>query len=195
MIQIAVFLRFTGETNFGSFTADIMRDITGCEIALINSGTFRSDKKFDQSNPLTVGDMNSIFPILDRIVKLKVKSFSFFFNQLKIYFLHPNLRSFKTKLDAKLVCTSFIVRNYCLKVNGSRLLTALENSVSKYPTTAGRFFQVSGLKFSFDPATEPRIQTVFVNSELLDMKREYSIATKVINLTLNRYYFQLLSTS
>ena len=78
LIQISVFLRFTGETNFGSFTADIMRDITGCEIALINSGTFRSDKKFDQSNPLTVGDMNSIFPILDRIVKLKVKSFSFF---------------------------------------------------------------------------------------------------------------------
>ena len=80
LIQISVFFRFTGETNFGSFTADIMRDITGCEIALINSGTFRSDKKFDQSNPLTVGDINSIFPILDRIVKLKVKSFSFFFS-------------------------------------------------------------------------------------------------------------------
>ena len=66
------------------------------------------------------------------------------------------------------------------KVTGSQLLAALENSVSKYPTTAGRFFQVSGVKFSFDPNTEPRVQTVSVNNEALDLDRDYSIATKVM---------------
>ena len=66
------FRKFRSETNFGSFTADIMRDITGCEVALINSGTFRSDKKFCRAGALTLGDISSIFPIIDRVVRMKV---------------------------------------------------------------------------------------------------------------------------
>jgi len=123
----------TQETNIGSFTADKMRDLTGCDVALLNSGTFRADRKF-VTDVLTVGDVNTIFPMLDRIVKMTMP--------------------------------------------GRCLVRALENSVSQYPSTAGRFFQVSGVSFSFDPTTEPRIQNVSIQNEPIDLSKIYTVATK-----------------
>lgn len=38
-----------------------------------------------------------------------------------------------------------------LDITGKELLAALENSVSQYPALEGRFCQVSGVKFAFDP--------------------------------------------
>lgn len=38
---------------------------------------------------------------------------------------------------------------------GSQLLQALENGVSQYPRTEGRFPQVSGVSFGFDPTRPP----------------------------------------
>lgn len=35
------------------------------------------------------------------------------------------------------------------------MMAMLENAVSQYPQFAGRFLQVAGLKFSFDPRREP----------------------------------------
>ena len=65
-----------------------------------------------------------------------------------------------------------------MKMPGSHVLAALENGVSQYPSTAGRFLQVSGLKFTFDPMTDPRVQTVEIAGEPLDMHKIYSVATK-----------------
>lgn len=39
-----------------------------------------------------------------------------------------------------------------LQVTGEQLVQALENGVSQYPKHEGRFPQVSGLSFSFDPS-------------------------------------------
>ena len=39
-----------------------------------------------------------------------------------------------------------------VEITGATLLAALENAVSKWPATEGRFCQVSGIKFSFDPS-------------------------------------------
>jgi len=39
-----------------------------------------------------------------------------------------------------------------LELSGAQLLKVLENGVSQYPRLEGRFLQVSGLKFSFDPS-------------------------------------------
>jgi len=61
----------TQETNIGSFTADVMKAISGCDVALLNSGTFRADRKF-RGDHLTLGDVNTIFPMLDRIVKMRM---------------------------------------------------------------------------------------------------------------------------
>lgn len=40
-------------------------------------------------------------------------------------------------------------------LTGGQILSALENSVSKYPQLDGRFCQVSGLRFTFDPLLPP----------------------------------------
>ena len=43
---------------------------------------------------------------------------------------------------------------YLFSSPGSQLLSALENGVSQYPKLEGRFPQVAGVSFIFDPAQE-----------------------------------------
>jgi 2',3'-cyclic-nucleotide 2'-phosphodiesterase (5'-nucleotidase family) len=68
-----------------------------------------------------------------------------------------------------------------LQVSGAILLSALENGVSKSAedTEPGRFLQVSGLRFAFDPS-RPRGQRVLcatVGGKPLSPKATYSLAT------------------
>ena len=60
-----------------------------------------------------------------------------------------------------------------LKITGEQLLMALENGVCQYPKHEGRFPQVSGLSFSFDPKQPSghRVlrNTVKVNGEDLNL--------------------------
>ena len=67
-----------------------------------------------------------------------------------------------------------------MDVPGSILREALENAVSKYPTTAGRFVQVSGVEFAFQPDVEPRVvhDSIMINGSKLDDDRRYTVATK-----------------
>lgn len=68
-----------------------------------------------------------------------------------------------------------------LEVPGHKLLSALENGVSKVPATEGRFPCVSGVRFTVDYNAEPlnRVSDVFVGEELLDLERLYSVCTKL----------------
>jgi 5'-nucleotidase len=65
---------------------------------------------------------------------------------------------------------------------GAQVLRCLENGVSQYPKLEGRFPQVSGIRFAFDPAkpagerVDPKL--VIVGDEELDPKRLYRMATK-----------------
>lgn len=65
-------------------------------------------------------------------------------------------------------------------VSGSAVLTALENSVSKLPALEGRFCQVSGLQFGYDPnrPSGDRVRWVKVHGEELEFSRRYTIATR-----------------
>lgn len=69
--------------------------------------------------------------------------------------------------------------NVVVEVPGSVIKNALENGVSQYEGKAGRFPQVSGLKFVFDPnkPVGSRIQQVDVGEEPLDNARLYKVAT------------------
>jgi len=69
----------------------------------------------------------------------------------------------------------FLLAKFIISITSA---SALENSVSKYPTTAGRFFQVSGISLIFDPNSEPRIQKVTVDGKPLDHSQIYTVATK-----------------
>jgi 5'-nucleotidase len=67
-------------------------------------------------------------------------------------------------------------------VTGKALHEALENSVCLYPALEGRFPQVSGISFAFDP-TKPansRVDpsTVIVAGAALDLERKYTLSTR-----------------
>lgn len=64
------------------------------------------------------------------------------------------------------------------KITGADLLAMLEVSVSDYPAAKGAFLQVSGLKFTFDPAQPvgSKVVEAFVGSEALDKAKEYTVA-------------------
>ena len=68
-----------------------------------------------------------------------------------------------------------------LEVTGEQVLEALENGVSQYPRLEGRFPQVSGISFTFDPSrpSGDRIcDTVLVAGEPLERTRTYTLCTK-----------------
>lgn len=66
-----------------------------------------------------------------------------------------------------------------VRMNGYDVLKMLEHSVSSYPEVSGKFLQVSGLRFYFDPS-EPageRVKDVYVGGERLRMRQDYVVAT------------------
>jgi len=67
-----------------------------------------------------------------------------------------------------------------IKVTGAKLIKALENSVSKYPKKDGRFAQVAGVTFVFDPdqPAGQRVMDVTVGGKPLKTAREYSLCSK-----------------
>lgn len=64
-----------------------------------------------------------------------------------------------------------------LKLTGEQLYAAMENSVSRLPETSGRFLQVSGLSFTFDPAApaSARVKGIWIHGAPLQREREYSV--------------------
>jgi len=62
---------------------------------------------------------------------------------------------------------------------GSQILAALENGVSQVEKGAGRFPQVSGMSYAFDPTAEPgaRVSEVMVGGAPLDPDAVYRLAT------------------
>ena len=66
-----------------------------------------------------------------------------------------------------------------MDVTGAQLTAMLEHGVSLSPAADGRFPQVSGLTFKFDPAQPvgSRVFDVKVNGETLDAEKIYSLAT------------------
>lgn len=66
-----------------------------------------------------------------------------------------------------------------VEVTGAQVRAALENGVSQVEQLAGRFPQVSGLRFAFDPSKPPgqRIVWVKVGERPLDESATYTLAT------------------
>lgn len=69
-----------------------------------------------------------------------------------------------------------------LFTTGEKLLGVLENGVSQYPKLEGRFPQVAGLQFVFDPTAEPGSRVirdlVKIGDEYLDPDATYRLVTK-----------------
>ena len=73
-------------------------------------------------------------------------------------------------MKEKLINNSFL---------GAQLVEALENGVSQYPQNEGRFLQVSGLKFAFNPSKPVGNR---VDARLVQVQDEYLDLNKVILL-------------
>jgi len=69
-----------------------------------------------------------------------------------------------------------------IEVNGKQIHDALENGVSMYPKLEGRFPQVSGITFKFDPSKPAGARivpgSVTVKGAPLDNGKQYTLATK-----------------
>ncbi|XP_030759392.1 protein 5NUC [Sitophilus oryzae] len=69
-----------------------------------------------------------------------------------------------------------------LKVSGQQILETLENGVSMYPKLEGRFPQVAGVSFAFNPSKPPgkRIEPnlIRIGDEYLKLDQFYRLATK-----------------
>ena len=151
----------TQETNLGNFVCDILMNAVCvfclcCFSVLINSFKFNFTKKVRSDCAI-------------------VNSGTF-----RSDFLHQK-GDFKVK-DLKKILP-YIDNMLVVSVRGDQLLKVLENSVSLYPRHEGRFIQISGLKFAFDPSkpsgqrVDPRLVRFVELDEPLSLDKEYSLAT------------------
>jgi 5'-nucleotidase / UDP-sugar diphosphatase len=85
-----------------------------------------------------------------------------------------------TKLTRRDILTELPFGNVTqvTELPGSQVLLALENAVSQVEKGAGRFAQVSGLTFTYDPTAEPgsRVSEVIIGSEPLNPDALYKVA-------------------
>jgi 5'-nucleotidase len=67
-----------------------------------------------------------------------------------------------------------------IRASGQAIWDALENSVSMYPALEGRFPQVAGLRFEFDPAKEigKRVSWIEIGDGQIDPGKKYIVATR-----------------
>jgi 2',3'-cyclic-nucleotide 2'-phosphodiesterase (5'-nucleotidase family) len=64
-------------------------------------------------------------------------------------------------------------------LTGAQVVEALENAVSRVEDVSGRFLQVSGMSYVWDPAQDPgsRVVSVEVGGAPIDMGASYTVAT------------------
>jgi 2',3'-cyclic-nucleotide 2'-phosphodiesterase (5'-nucleotidase family) len=87
----------------------------------------------------------------------------------------------KGEIIKKQLYTALPYKNYvvALKLKGRQIKAALEHGVSQVGSKAGRFPQVSGLKFSYrkQAPVGKRVQEIFLDDRPLELHKEYTLAT------------------
>ncbi|CAM2114073.1 mannosylglucosyl-3-phosphoglycerate phosphatase-like [Caretta caretta] len=125
------------ESNLGNLITNAMLEATHADVALLNSGTLRSNH-IHPAGDFTMHDLLTILPIVDPLL--------------------------------------------VVRITGGQLLEALENGVYRYPALDGRFPQVAGMEFGFDPNAEPghRIirDSVKIQGQYLKKNKVYQLAIK-----------------
>ncbi len=85
------------------------------------------------------------------------------------------------EITKKQIYTALPYKNYLvsLKLTGREIKAALEHGVSQVGSTAGRFPQVSGLKFSYRKQAPigQRVQEISLDGKPLEPHKEYTLAT------------------
>lgn len=84
------------------------------------------------------------------------------------------------KLGDIISCFPFEDPCVVIRVSGKHLWAALENSVSKLPALEGRFCQVSGIEFGYNPSADEdhRVRYVKIKGEDIELEERYTVATR-----------------
>ena len=61
----------TSETNLGNFVCDIMMAATNADVAILNSGTLRSDQ-IHEAGDFKMRDLMTVLPMLDPLLVLEI---------------------------------------------------------------------------------------------------------------------------
>lgn len=127
----------TQETNLGNFVCDIMLASTHSDLAILNSGTLRSDRIHTKGD-FKLRDLVTIMPMMDPMI--------------------------------------------VLSATGEQIWKALENGVCQWPKLEGRFPQVAGMRFAFDPSKPPKQRIdpkyIKIGDEYLQLDQKYKLVTK-----------------
>ncbi len=120
------------ETNLGNFIADIIKETSGADVALLNAGTIRTGIK---KGEIKVKHVYSVLPFDNYIV--------------------------------------------AIKLTGRQIREALEHGISAVEKNEGRFPQISGMSFKYNPEANFGEKVTFINisGNPIDMDKEYSVAT------------------
>ena len=88
---------------------------------------------------------------------------------------------------------AFDNKNVVIEVTGKALLQALENGVANTADLAGKFLQVSGIEYFYNPNNIPgeKIIDVKVNGEPIESLRKYRLATNTYNQSGGDGFFSL----
>ena len=160
----------TSETNLGNFMCDIMVACTNADCAILNSGTLRSDR-IHPSGPFTLKDLLTVIPMMDSLCLLNV------LGKTEPYFYFYSISGQSSSKFHNDIFLSMIMIPI-----GSQIIEALENGVSQYPKLEGRFPQVAGIKFAFNPKNPPgsRVDPKFVmiGDEFIQVHQYYRLVTK-----------------
>jgi 2',3'-cyclic-nucleotide 2'-phosphodiesterase (5'-nucleotidase family) len=121
----------TRETNFGDFIADVMRQVSGSDTAIVNGGDIRISIR---KGAIKAKDIYAALPFNDYII--------------------------------------------AVKLTGEQIREALEHGVSAIEKGSGRFPQVSGISFSYDPfaAEGSRVREIIVGGRPVAPDKEYTVA-------------------
>ena len=121
------------ESNLGNFLGDVYREALGSDLALVNSGSIRSDTTYGPGE-ISKKDVLTILPFENILVKVRI--------------------------------------------TGAHLKRLLENGVSVAGQEDGRFPQVSGMKFEYDPGRPvgSRVTMIEINGAPADPAKTYTMA-------------------
>lgn len=104
----------TSETNLGNFVCDIMMAATNADVAILNSGTLRSDR-IHSAGEFKMRDLMTVLPMLDPLLVIEItgKFSDFSFTEI-IYCLGELQPNFQADLDFTfIVFVALCVFNTC----------------------------------------------------------------------------------
>jgi hypothetical protein len=162
------------ESNLGNFVCDIMRHHYQGDCAIMASGTIRGDQIYPPG-PITLKDITDCFPFEDPLVVIKASGKNMWDALENSVSMYPALEGTWTNTLQPRHLQVRHTRTYVLaSVRGCGELGLTDDMA------AGRFPQVSNIKFSLDPSrpSGARVVSAEIGGKPIDLERKYVVVTR-----------------